>query len=320
VAAAAPASGSTCALAAAAVAAVAVLDAVLSLAAPRRLGAQLEDVIRLTKGRPGAITVRLSDPSKQGGRVRVGLSACESLGFDVPEMDVEMPADAPAATVEFQAKPSVRGAYGLGPVLVGWRSWLGFFTVRRKVATGAQARVYPDLSADRRQVAGVFLTRGSWGLHAQRQVGQGHDFEQLREYVAGDSYGDIHWKATARRRQPVTKMFQFERTQEVYVVLDCSRLSARPSGPAGPGAPQTSSLERFISAGLLLGAVAQRQGDLFGVIAYSQGVDRFRRATSGALAYRSCREAMYDLQPQPVSPDYREVFSFIATACTGGRC
>jgi uncharacterized protein (DUF58 family) len=64
-------------------------------------------------------------------------------------------------------------------------------------------------------------------MHTQRQVGKGRDFEQLREYLPGDGYEDIHWKATAKYGHPVTKVFQIERTQELYVVLDASRLSGR---------------------------------------------------------------------------------------------
>ena len=59
------------------------------------------------------------------------------------------------------------------------------------------------------------------------QVGRGREFEKLREYIPGDSFDEIHWKATARRARPITKVFQVERTREVYVAVDLSRLSAR---------------------------------------------------------------------------------------------
>ena len=105
--------------------------------------------------------------------------------------------------------------------------------MRRSQAAGCELRVYPDLRAERRQAAAVFLTRNGLGSHAQRQVGRGRDFEKLRDYVAGDSIEDISWKATARRQKPVSKVFQVERTQEVYVVIDASRLSGR----SADGAP-----------------------------------------------------------------------------------
>src|SRR5207247_10489432 len=88
---------------------------------------------------------------------------------------------------------------------------------------------YPNLFTERKSLAALFLHRGSFGLHAQRQVGKGREFEQLREYIPGDGFDEVHWKATAKRGRPITKIFQVERTQEVYVVIDASRLSARPT-------------------------------------------------------------------------------------------
>src|SRR5207249_6090507 len=85
----------------------------------------------------------------------------------------------------------------------------------------------PNLFSERKQLVALFLNRGTFGLHAQRQIGKGRDFEKLREYIPGDSFDEIHWKASAKRGRPVTKVFQIERTQEVYVIIDASRLSAR---------------------------------------------------------------------------------------------
>src|SRR5204863_1117351 len=97
----------------------------------------------------------------------------------------------------------------------------------------SEIRVYPNLLNERKNLAALFLHRGSFGMHAQRQIGKGRDFEKLREYIPGDSYDEVHWKATAKRGRPVTKIFQIERTQEVYVIIDASRLSARPTQVAG---------------------------------------------------------------------------------------
>src|SRR5690606_8645271 len=100
------------------------------------------------------------------------------------------------------------------------------WAVRGSSACEIELRVYPDLSKERKTVAAFFLNRGMFGLHAHRMVGRGREFERLREYMPGDSYDEIHWKATARRGTPITKVFQVERTQEVYVVIDASRLTS----------------------------------------------------------------------------------------------
>src|SRR5213075_2821695 len=152
-------------------------------------------------------------------------------------------------------------------------------------------------------LAALFLNRGLFGFHAQRQVGKGREFEKLREYVPGDGYDEIHWKATARRGHPITKVFQIERTQEVYIVVDASRLSGRPALSAGRDAEPSDPLEprgatildRFLASALILGQAAEHQGDLFGVVAFADQVQTFLRARNGREHYSACREALFTL-------------------------
>ena len=151
---------------------------------------------------------------------------------------------------------------------------------------------------------------------------RGREFEQLREYLPGDSYEDIHWKATARRGQPITKVYQIERTQQIYVILDGSRLSARNSDPLGHNRSSlgpadypeyTTIMERFAAAALVMGLAADRQGDVFGLLAFDDRVRQFVRAKNGRAHYDVCRDALYTLQAQSVTPDFEELFTFIAT-------
>src|SRR2546425_12261689 len=58
----------------------------------------------------------------------------------------------------------------------------------------------------------------------KRQRGLGREFESLREYRQGDDWRDICWTATARRRHLVTKVYQVERSQVVWLVIDAGRL------------------------------------------------------------------------------------------------
>ena len=186
--------------------------------------------------------------------------------------------------------------------------------------TCTEIRVYPNLFPERKNLAALFLNRGLLGIHAQRQVGKGREFEKLREYLPGDSYEDIHWKATAKRRHPITKVFQIERTQEVYIIIDASRLSSRsPTPPSDGGSSErgprddsaTTIMERFVTAALVMGLAAERQGDLFGIVTFSDKVQNFVRAKNGKAHYSVCREALCTLQPQGVTPDFDELFSFI---------
>ena len=185
---------------------------------------------------------------------------------------------------------------------------MGLWHRQTDLPCSTEIAVYPNLFTERRHLASHFLDRTGAGIHAQRPVGKGREFEKLRDYVRGDSPTDIHWKASAKRGELVTKEFMIERTQEIYVIVDASRLSGR-TDSSGNG--NDTVLERFISSALLLGMVAQRQGDLFGLLTFDNRIIRFLRAGGGSSHFRTCRDALYDLQPSPVSPNFSELAAFL---------
>ena len=57
--------------------------------------------------------------------------------------------------------------------------------------------------------------------------------------------------------------------------------------------------------------VAQRQGDLFGLLTFDSRILRFLRAGGGNTHFRTCRDALYDLKPSRVSPNFGELASFL---------
>jgi len=67
---------------------------------------------------------------------------------------------------------------------------------------------------------------------------------------------------------------------------------------------------------LILGAAAERQGDQFGLITFSDRILTFLRARAGQAHFDTSRERLYTLQPQPVTPDFGELCSFIRSRLT----
>jgi uncharacterized protein (DUF58 family) len=293
------------------------------------------------------LAVRIRNTRQKPGVLRMALGLPRELESPRDEMTIALPAGSEWSQVSWSCIPRRRGNFRLEQVCLEIHSSLGFWEMRKRVRAASEIRVYPNLVAARKDLAALFLHRGSFGLHAQRQLGKGREFEKLREYIPGDGYDEIHWKATAKRGRPITKVFQIERTQEVYVVIDASRLSARAS-ESSPVARQTCGspsfsqsspvgghretavanetrviqddsstesrstiLERFITASLLLGLAAEQQGDLFGLITFTNKVENFSRAKSGKAHYGSCRDALYLLEPQVVTPDFDELCTFI---------
>ena len=288
---------------------LALLDAFRAPIALRSLRIELPDLLRLQKDRAGLLELRVHNESEQARTLRIGLAFPPEFAATGEEQTILLPAGAKLSRIEWPCTAGKRGQYFLERVYLETSSPLGFWAVRRQQPVRCELRVYPDLFRERKNVAALFLRRGDLGAHAQRQVGQGREFQKLRNYVAGDTVADIHWKASAKRGHPVTKVFQVERAQEVYVLIDASRLSARTLAD-GEGTP-TTVLERFVTAALLLGLAAEQQGDQFGLLTFSDRVLSFVRAKSGRAHYDACRDRLYTLHPQIVTPDFDEVAAFI---------
>jgi uncharacterized protein (DUF58 family) len=310
---------------------LAVLALLDAWRAGRRLtgvNVQLPAVVRMSRHRHARLEIKIRNEEQRTQRLRLAVGLPPAIQSPHEDRSVDLPGGAEWSRFDWPCLPVERGRYLIETAYVGTTSRLGFWTVRKKVGTQSEVRVYPNLFRERRELAGLFLRHGGIGLHTQRQIGRGREFEKLREYVPGDGYDEIHWKTTARRGRPITKVFQIERTQAVYMVIDAARLSGRPvpgdgvsrskeptpdraTGLARDTIVPTTTLDRFITAALTLGLAAEQQGDLFGLLTFSDKVERFIRARSGKAHYSTCRDVLYRLQPKTVAPDFDEVFTFI---------
>jgi len=300
---------------------VAAADAAVSRGLLTGVRVIVQVVMRISAGREGEMPLSIENTDTRIKRLRLGLAFPRQVYSPDRDLVTDLPTGATSSQIYWPFKALKQGLYLMENCYLETPSRLGLWALRRVEVCRAEFRIYPDLLRDRKKLTGLFLNRGL-GIHAQRQIGKGKEFEQLREYLPGDSYEDIHWKATARRGQPITKIYQIERTQQIYVILDGSRLSARNSDPMsnnqafrGPAdnTEYVTIMERFAAAALVMGLAADRQGDVFGLLAFDDRVRKFVRAKNGRAHYEVCRDALYTLQAQSVTPDFEELFTFIAT-------
>jgi uncharacterized protein (DUF58 family) len=290
-----------------------VIAAMDAIQGKRRLAAiqvVLPDKLRWIQNRPAKLELIFQTTGAQAFDLRAALAFPNGINPVEEELIFQLPAQAGRHHVACECLPTQRGLFQIDGCYYESASPLRLWDIRGHQLQSIETRVYPNMESERKQVASLFLRTQLSGLQAVRQVGQGRDFEKLREYIPGDGYDTIHWKATARRGRPITKVYQIEKTQEIYVIIDASRLSGRLQVPGDPS--QGTHLDRYIAASLVLGLAAEKQGDLFGLLTFSNGVLSFVRARNGKEHYGSCREALYRLEPQSVSPDFEEVATFIS--------
>ncbi|NUN50466.1 MAG: DUF58 domain-containing protein [Candidatus Brocadiae bacterium] len=206
-----------------------------------------------------------------------------------------------ALTLPYTLRPGGRGEFTLSPATVWVRSPLGLLERRFAFGDASRVRVYPNLKDLRRfdllSRRGLLSQRG---IRAVRRVGQGREFEHLREYVPGDELRSVDWKATARRRRPVTRVHETERGQNVLILLDAGRLMA--ASAAG-----LTRLDHAINAALMLGYVALRAGDRVGLSVFSSDVESFAPPRAGRAALAQLMNLLVPLQPRLSFSNYRAV-------------
>jgi len=298
---------------------VVLLDAAFGSFRLRNIRVDLPTTVRMTKDRESSVELSISNSDRRGKKFRLGLLLPREISSPQEDLLTFLPNGAEHVRVLWPCTPLRRGQFDIHRCYLEAESFFGLWAFRGVRDVACEIRVYPNLARERNNLAALFLNRGGYGIHVRRQHGKGREFEKLREYIPGDGFDEIHWKATAKRRHPITKVYQIERTQEVYVVIDASRLSGRSTGAKkdlGGGPPDDlnasdSCLERFIAAAMVVGLAAQKQGDLFGLLTFSDSVHEFLRARGGKTHYGACREQLFNLHPRMVNPDYEELSTFI---------
>ena len=287
-----------CLFAIAICAALATWDAIRGIRRVRNLDVGIPDALRVTRDVNAILAVTVENRSGFAAPFRLAAAAPPGISFPDPVMQASVPPG--RSRLEWTFTPRARGDLQIGTLHVETVSPSGFWMARAHLSTSCTVRVYPNLRD--RATAGLFLRTSNIGLRVHRQVGKGREFENLRQYMPGDSFEDIHWKATAKRSFPAVKLYRVEHAQEVYAVIDASRLSAR-----------EDILDSYVDAALHLALVAERQGDRFGLVTFSDRTHRFIRARSGLDHFHLCREAIHNLRAERVSPDFREVFTALQT-------
>lgn len=98
------------------------------------------------------------------------------------------------------------------------------------------------------------------GEYASVQTGRSMDFNDLRNYVAGDDVKDLDWKASARKGELLIKRYTADRKHHVMLCVSTGRSMAAAADP------QTRKVDLAILLAGIMGWLAVRHGDLVSLV------------------------------------------------------
>ena len=214
------------------------------------------------------------------------------------------------AELLYHVKPQERGEYHFGYTNAFVSGPLQM--VKRRYILGEEqtVKVYPSYIQMRKyQLHAVASRLQETGVKRMRRLGHSMEFEQIKEYVRGDDYRTINWKATARKGDLMVNNYTDERSQQIYCLINKGRVMKMPF-------EGMTLLDYAINASLVLSSVALQKQDKAGLIAFGQNIDAFLPADKKPTQINNILEALYKQQTAFLEPDLEKLFSAVRNRIT----
>ena len=253
----------------------------------------------LSVGERAQVRLRVRNHASVPLELTIADGCAAALGPEEETLELTVPAHG-VEHVEYTVLPGARGIHPFEPLEVRIRRPRGLAEHQAAFDLAGEARVHPNLrNLARYELRARRDLLQAGGARRTRILGRDGDFERLRDFVSGDDIRHVDWKATARLRRPITRVYQAERAQNLIILIDATRLmAARAAGLA--------KLDFAVNAALMLSFVALTRGDRVGVAVFDHGIRSYLAPQAGSSQFGRILDLLFDQQPVRQFPRYRE--------------
>jgi uncharacterized protein (DUF58 family) len=256
---------------------------------------------RFSNGDDNRVTVEVENRYRHALHVDV----IDEIPVVFQRRNVLFKADLPAGAhkeIVYHLRPVERGEYRFGTIRVFASTRIGLISRRYTCGQPDTVKVYPSyLMLDKYEFMAIHNNLDMLGIKRIRRLGHHTEFEQIKEYVKGDDYRTINWKATARRNLLMVNTYQDERSQQIYNVIDKGRIMQS----AFHG---MTLLDYSINASLILSYVAIKKEDKAGLITFADRFETFVPASKQPGQIKTLMESLYRQQTDFGESDYSALY------------
>lgn len=201
-------------------------------------------------------------------------------------------------TISYFLRPVKRGEYSFGAVNVLASTPLGLISRKFSFSQDKMVPVYPSYIQMRKyELLAISNRLVETGIKKIRRIGHNQEFELIKEYVTGDDFRTVNWKATSRRSKLMVNHYQDERSQQVYSLIDKGRAMQMPFNGL-------SLLDYAINASLVISNIAIKKSDKAGLITFQETVNTIVPAARLNGQMRNIQEALYKQKTAFVETDF----------------
>lgn len=285
------------------------LDAILLFGQRNALLAHREMTERFSLGDNNKVGVVITN----GYGFKIKLTLVDEIPFQFQERNWERKIELEkneTQNLEYYLKPTERGTFEFGKINLYANGPLRLVKRRFIFPVSQSIIVYPSYQQMRRyQLLATSNHLQEAGMKRIRKLGHSMEFEQIKEYVRGDDYRTINWKATARKRDLMVNSFTDERSQQVYCVINKGRLMKMPFDGM-------SLLDYAINASLVLSNVVISKQDKAGLITFAEKTDTYIQADKKVTQMNLLMESLYRQQTNFLEADYESLYSVLRNRVT----
>ena len=142
------------------------------------------------------------------------------------------------------------------------------------------------------------------GERKLKQLGSSYEFDQIKNYVRGDDFRNINWKATGKRGELMVNQYTEERSQRIYCILDKSRVMKMPFDGL-------SLLDYAVNASLVISNVALQKHDKAGLLSFSDAVGSLVPADNSAGQLDKIMRSLYNEQERNLESNYELLYQMV---------
>jgi len=202
-------------------------------------------------------------------------------------------------------KPVMRGEYHFGRLNVFISQSLSLISRRIRFDLQTMVPVYPSYIQMRKyELLAVSNRLTEAGIKKVRKLSHSLEFEQIRDYVKGDDYRTINWKATARRSQLMVNQYLDEKSQRIYCIIDMGRSMKMPFDGM-------TLLDYAINSSLVLSNIAMHKQDKAGLISFSNKTHTILPAERSSMQMKRILESLYNQETNFSEPNFEQLYTTI---------
>ncbi len=246
--------------------------------------------------------------------LRLNISIIDELPFQLQKRDfLEKTFLDPdeKGRISYEVRPVKRGEYHFGAINLYLSTALGLIEKRYKHDYPMMVPVYPSIIQMKELELRAFNKISFFeGIKKIRRIGHSYEFEQIKNYVQGDDYRAINWKATGRRATLMVNQYEDERSQQVYSIIDKSRSMRMPF-------EGLSLMDYAINSTLAISNIILKKHDMAGLITFSDKIGATVKADGRPYQLQKILQALYNEKERHTEANYEILYQIARKLITG---